>query len=261
MRIVRITGYTCAVERQLKERLIGAAVLVAIAVLLVPEMFSGPRSRAPQPVELDSRAGTSEAATEQIKTMQIDLQRAPVSAARSSEAVSSAAPVTIEPPAAAPKSDIPEPVAAAPVPAAASSRSAESSAASRASNVTSTVINQAASSQAASKSSQSASKSSVSSRAASSAASVAPPPPKPAATSAGNWQVQIGSFGTEARAREIAAQLKSQGHSVSVSPLKAGGKTLFRVRVAGGSTQESAQAVLKKLSATYSGAAVVPPGK
>ncbi len=260
MRILRITGYTSPVERQLKERLIGAAVLVAIAVLLVPEMFSGPRSRSPLPVELDSRAGTSEAATEQIKTMQIDLQRAPVgasdSAARSSEAASSTEPVTVEPPAPAPRSDIAQ-AAADPVPVPAETQRSDGS------RAASSAVSQAVS--APPVPTQSAAKSSTSSRAASSAAASSAPS-KPAAAPAGNWPsgnwaVQIGSFGTEARAREIAANLKSQGYSVSVSPLKAGGKTLFRVRVAGGGTQDSAQAVLKKLSATYGGAAVVPPGK
>src|ERR1044071_2880247 len=38
--------YSAPVERPLKERLVGAAVLMAAAVILIPEMLSGPR-RAP----------------------------------------------------------------------------------------------------------------------------------------------------------------------------------------------------------------------
>ena len=61
-------------ERALKERLVGAAVLMAAAVILIPEMLSGPRRPAtPQPVvtpdkEADPGEGTR-------KRYTIDMQR------------------------------------------------------------------------------------------------------------------------------------------------------------------------------------------
>lgn len=62
--------YTSAVERQLKERLIGAAVLVAVAVVMVPEMFSGPGE------SLKPEAVSTKLVTNQIKTYSVELQTA-----------------------------------------------------------------------------------------------------------------------------------------------------------------------------------------
>src|SRR5512134_3696647 len=45
-------------DESLQARLIGAAVLVALAVLLIPELLSGRKSAEPQPVELTTGRGT-----------------------------------------------------------------------------------------------------------------------------------------------------------------------------------------------------------
>jgi DedD protein len=42
--------YFAVMDRRVKERLIGASILVALAVLVVPELLSGPRPVAPAPI-------------------------------------------------------------------------------------------------------------------------------------------------------------------------------------------------------------------
>jgi DedD protein len=245
-RCVAAARYTLRVERQLKERLIGAAVLFALAVVLVPEMFSGPATRAPESAVARDDAA-SQAATDQIKTWHVDLQSAAVVSESSSEPL-------VEAPAAAPRDEAQ--TESASVSGTNESRITESSA--------SSVEASSASSIASAASSGEATKLVVSK----------PVPLKPATASKpealkstptpeanGKWQVQIGSFGAEDKARQIAAQLKSKGFPASVSTVKAGGKTLYRVRVSGGSSRESAQATLKKLSGAYSGASLVAPDK
>ncbi|MET0657044.1 MAG: hypothetical protein ABW110_02660, partial [Steroidobacteraceae bacterium] len=56
-------------ERQVKERLIGAAVLVAIAVILIPELLSGPST------EHKPTAATTTRNEQGIKTYQFDLNQ------------------------------------------------------------------------------------------------------------------------------------------------------------------------------------------
>jgi DedD protein len=55
---------------------------------------------------------------------------------------------------------------------------------------------------------------------------------KPAAAAAkGGLAVQVGAFGSAATARKLVDDLKGDGYSAYVAPLAKGGKTLYRVRV------------------------------
>jgi len=54
-------------DRRVKERLIGASILVAIAVLVVPELLSGPTTTGPVPLSLPAGA------PEPIRTVTVDL--------------------------------------------------------------------------------------------------------------------------------------------------------------------------------------------
>jgi DedD protein len=233
--------YTLRVERQLKERLIGAAVLIALAVVLVPEMFSGPASRAPaEPVALRA-SEAAQASTDQLKTWRVDLQSASVGNESSGEP-------TAAPPAAAPRTEL----QAEPVPKA----DASTDIAVNASSISSPTVPTTSHSSAVSVSSVNDNKMPVSKPEQSK-----PEPVQPSAVpdATGKWQVQVGSFGTSERARQIAAQLKSQGYSASVSGVKVSGRTLYRVRVGGGSNRDVAQATLKKLTGTYPGSSLVAP--
>ena len=230
--------YSRAVERQLKERLIGAAVLVAIAVIMVPEMFSGPRSHSE--VAVDSTSASSG----QIKTYQIELQSAHSGAAASVASVQEA----IAQPAAQPRDEAPP---------ADQRNGIESSSAS---------------------SSVSAAAVTTPPRLAASSSSVANEPapialkpaakPKPEAVAEastklvatnkqdGEWVVQIGSFGSEDKARQIVAKLKGQGQPAYLGKVAVGSKTLYRVRVGAMPSRAAAETALQKIKASYPEASV-----
>src|SRR5688572_5172504 len=66
----RRTSILAPVERRVQERLVGAAVLMAAAIILIPEMLSGPRR--------GERAVTGQPSSDApLKTYTIDLNRSP----------------------------------------------------------------------------------------------------------------------------------------------------------------------------------------
>ncbi len=249
--------YTSGVERQLKERLIGAAVLLAAAVVMVPEMFSGPASRPVVPE-------TEVAPSGQLKTYRIELQ-----SAQSVEATTA----PVEQP--APEPDMPvapgEPaeLAASSSSAAASASDGAAMSSARSTEVLASVVSRPAA--------QPVEKP-IEKPMAKPAEPVRPPStetsPKttvvklPASSamaqsdkSGAAWAVQVGSFGTQEKAQEIAGKLKAQGYPAFVGPVKVGSKTLYRVRVSAGSERAKADATLQKLKAGYPGASVVPAAR
>lgn len=216
-------------ERQLKERLIGAAVLLAVAVIMVPEMFSGGHSRAP----------SVDGSTQPLQTYRIDLQAA-------KREVVEPDPVKVAAPAERPQSEAQS--QATSNRSLAESSSSQSLAASQPETQPSEV--QAPASKAAAKPPEVK-------MAEAKSASTAPEPKSVASEAANEWQVQVGSFGTETKARQIATALKAQGFASTVAPVKVADKTLYRVRVAAGVQRTSADAMLHKLKDAYPGASVV----
>src|SRR5271165_914825 len=94
-------------ERRVKERLIGASILVALVVLVVPELLSGPKPAAPPAPQVQTIT------PEPIRNVTVDL------ATSKAPATSDAEPASLP---AAPERDNPVPAAQAPaaaVPAAA----------------------------------------------------------------------------------------------------------------------------------------------
>jgi DedD protein len=57
-------------DRRVKERLVGATILVVLIILIVPELLSGPKTRVP-PVQPPSAAGTG--AAEAVRNVTVDL--------------------------------------------------------------------------------------------------------------------------------------------------------------------------------------------
>lgn len=233
--------YFAPVERQLKERLIGAAVLVAAAVVLVPEMFSGSASRVTSADATDAiavDAADSSASSGQLKTYHIQLQ------------------------------DRGEPASSAPMAIESSAASADAPSANTAaaSGETSTVdANATAAMTAASAASSSSAKPPVP---ASSSSQVIPrsvepkqaqaePEKKSAAPNSKGWAVQIGSFGTDAKAKQLLSSLKAQDYPAYLGPVTVNGKTLYRVRVGPLAERPAADALLKKLKSAYPDASVV----
>jgi DedD protein len=212
-------------EEALKARLIGAAVLVAIAVLLIPELLSGRKA-----VEPVAEQGTGPRGT---RTFTIELGGAPDQSVRS--------PMTSAPPAAA------TPAPAAVVPQADSSRTEPQPDA----EPLPPPGQQVAASQP--PPAQSAAPNTVpatSEQTVESPPVGAPPAPRPAAAApaaGGDWVVQVGAFGSADTARKLVKDLVGAGYRAYVSPVQRGGKTLHRVRVGPQADKSSAEQVAQRL--------------
>ncbi|MET0986948.1 MAG: SPOR domain-containing protein [Steroidobacteraceae bacterium] len=215
-------------ERQVKERLIGAAVLVAIAVILIPELLSGPGTEHRPPAATPTRNEQG------IKTYQFDLNQP-----RSSGQFTAAPPPELSTPqpepekeseakpaaevtAATPPPVTPEPEREAVPPAEEQPRPQPSPEKAPAPN----------------------------------------PPPAPAqrssAASTPGWAVQLGSFADAERASHLVERLRAAGHNAYLVPLRrADGKTLQRVRIGPYGERAQAEAALKRVAGEAKGAAVV----
>ena len=205
-------------ERPLKQRLIGATILVAIAVAVLPGLLSGRREVATlEPTRDDSgmplRAhefslGETLTAEEQaVAADELQPDPVPVEAVVAPEPLpltpppgvpATAAPAAANKPAAAPALVVAPPVKAAAVPAATT-------------------------------------------------------PVKPAAAapvvSLSGWVVQIGSFGTRQKADELVAKLQAKGFRAFTLAYTAAGRTLHRVRVGPEQNRQKAEQIAKRLEA------------
>jgi cell division septation protein DedD len=199
-------------EEPLKARLIGASILVLLAVALVPELLSGPKNSA--------TGGTAAGGAKSTRTVTIDLGGAVAEGARlEPRPDTSPAPATtpslptVDSPATSPgvqgsstpggesppMNEVPPPVAEPKV----APRSAEKPAATPAR--------------------------------APEMRPAATEPTEPtelsAAAAKGAFSVQVGAFGSEATARKLVSDLKADGLPAYIAPLSKSGKTLHRVRV------------------------------
>jgi len=208
-----------------KERLTGAIILVALIVLLVPELLTGPIGSAPRAaaVVLSAEepplrsytinlADDTHSRTAAVMTSRPQ-QPMPLSAAAGPSGMSATQPAAAEsmPPAAA--SAAPSALEAAP-------------AAPRALMPANSVP--------------------ASARASSAANSVA-----------GSWMVQLGSFASRTNAERLARQVKAGGFTVSVSR-DSSGRRLFRVRVGPAPDREAATQLAAKLRAAGHSGSIVP---
>ena len=242
-------------ERQLKERLIGAAVLVAVAAIMVPEMFSGTGSHHDDNTGQSAVSGSvSNASSEsgQIKTYRIELQQHPQSAVQPDSGPAQAMPVV-------PDTRVDAaPVNPPPVVQNSSSSSIAAINSSRASSTPSFNASQPvlAGDRAAHSSVHSSTRSAATVQphdAVHEAAPVASP------VTSGGWSVQLGSFAAESTAREVASGAKSHGFSAYLVPVRVGGKTLYRVRVGPFADRGAAASALSKLKRAYPQAALAAP--
>jgi DedD protein len=219
-------------DRALKERVIGAIALVAIAVLVVPVFLDGPSTDA----EIVREAVTLPGQNEQSRKRQtIVLERdrdqpVPVSGSRNSEATTAAEKLAADDAArkAAAAAAEPQPTDEAP-------RGEEQPAA-----VTGTPRPATATT----------------------AAKAQTREPAPAAdrpeSATGMWAVQLGSFSDQANAERLAANLRKSGYAAFLSQLKTPSGALHRVRVGPQKDRDSAEAVAGKLSGDGHKGQVVP---
>jgi len=246
--------YSRPVERQLKERLVGAAVLVAAAVILIPEMLSGPKreSRA-TPTAASSADGS-------LKTYTIDLNRSPGTPPAVSGSLDERAPPPESETSQSGESEqldstsVPAPEA--PAPQASPERSEVRTAqippplertptepASRTPPSASTLTDAAPP-----KPSQ------PTSRETTPAKPIASPATAP--TSRG-WAVQVGSFASRATADRLVKDLAQQEQNAFVMPVKSGNATLYRVRVGPFADRAAANESLREVKGRIANAAVV----
>jgi DedD protein len=211
-------------EQSLQARLIGATVLVAVVVILVPELLSGRRSAG----EPASAAG---AAGKRTYTIDLDGNRIGPATPAPSTAVPDAGgrrpgPVT-------PGGTVTGTGAASGTGPAAGGNAADTKAvdaATQAPSATATVV----------------------------PAPSAAPAPSPAATPAAGvaaappgdgWLVQVGAFGSAAAARSLVQDLQASGLEARISPVSRGSQTLHRVRVGPVAARADADRLAARLKA------------
>jgi DedD protein len=217
------------VERKVKERLVGAAVLMAAAVILIPEMLSGPDRKSQAEPAAQARNDAP------IKTYTIDL----------SHSSSEQPPAAVVENRAPPPEEVPAQQPAPAQPAAGDQVKPEGPQQSAAVQSQSQPEPQ----------SQPAVVDQPTPAVSSAAAPTHPLASGDAVPTSGQWAVQIGTFSKEANAQRLVKQLRDQGQSAFVMPLKSGGATLYRVRVGPMKDRAGAEAALRDLKAA--GAKVV----
>jgi DedD protein len=232
-------------DRRLKERLLGATILVALIVIVVPELLSGPKHPALPPLAAGLPTTSTRSVSVDLKTSKTTAEpddgaasqaasagapnQAPEAPASASSAANGASNATS---AAAPSADAGEPAAA----------SAPSVATLRAQNGAQTPLETPAS------------------------------PPKSSATAthssgtAGTstaarhgWAVQLGSFASRANAERLVHRLQASGGSFYVLPGGSGAALRYRVRMGPLVDRAAAEHAMAKLKAQGHPATIVTP--
>lgn len=239
-------------DRRLKERLVGASILVAIFVLIVPELLSGPkRSGLPQ--------ASATGPVEPVRNVTVDLATSKTAPADEIPAAASAvsSPADTPPPVDAPPRSDALPAAPA-MPAAAPGdmrfdqerRAAlERSPAPGPPTIATLKAQQPASP-------------TVENEATPPKSVVRQPVPRePAAvpTSHHGWAVQLGSFASSVNAQKLVRQLKAQDPSAYLSPTGRGGSLRYRVRIGPLADRNTAERVVSRLRKAGHSASLIPP--
>jgi DedD protein len=225
-------------DRALKERVIGAAALVAIAVLVVPVFLDGPSTDA----EIVSESVTLPGQDEQARKRQtIVLERdrdqpVPVSGTRKSQETTAAEKLAADD--------------AARKAAAAAQAEADSGPAGAAKAPPATQDEPVPAPQ-------------QPKPAATTVAKAETKTGTPAATAAtesatGMWAVQLGSFSDQANAERLAANLRREGYAAFLSRHETSSGSLHRVRVGPQKDRQSAETVASKLGGNGHKGQVVP---
>ena len=249
--------YFSPVDKYLKERLVGAAVLVAAAIILIPEMLSGPKDNVAVPAELPAQNASD---ANGLKTYTIDLSApkgAPAQTNREkAEQPSVGSPAIVE--TVPPPSEFPS----------AGGDSTQNAGAQKSSNTQLSrdrdrplldefTAQEKTAAQPTAKAPEKPEK----------ASSVETSPPATAVgdkaiqqnVSVGGWSVQVASFSVRATSERIVADLKSKGYPAFVASFTGTGQTMYRVRVGPVADRPSAEALLKKIKPLYPDANVAAP--
>jgi DedD protein len=229
-------------DRRLKERLVGATILVAVIVLVVPELLSGPRHPALPPLA----AGLPTSST---RSVSVDLATNRATAEPEAGGLSQAVPAE----APNPKTDAA--AAAAPAANAASSAappSADDAPPAPASAPSVATLRAQSDAQPALETPASPPRSTAT---ASRPAAAAETP----AASHHSWAVQLGSFASRANAERLVHRLQTSGGSFYVAPGGSGSALRYRVRMGPLADRGAAERALAKLKAQGHSATIVTP--
>ena len=229
-------GFAPIVGSQVKERLTGAIILVALIVLLVPELLTGPLRSAPRAAAMAPPAGEPP-----LRSYTINLadERASAHRGDAPERTGAAGPAR-------------QRRAAGECPRAGAQHGSATVAADpgrgrrRAGGERRRVGDAARAARA---------RSALSSRTRESRAGASPS--AAGALQGGAWVVQLGSFASRTNAEHLAQQVRSQGFQASVSQ-GSSGRRLYRVRVAGAHDRAAAAQLAQKLRALGHSGTVVP---
>ncbi len=233
-------------DRRLKERLVGATILVVLIVLIVPELLSGPKRPPPAP----RLSSTAPAEAVRNVTMDLATNRA-VPDAQTQGAGSGT------PPAAAAFEDAGRDAEGAPASSTASGAASSETATARGRRVTPppTITTLQAQQQAAAPLEKAASS-------AKPPTSARSPTAQRTATQAGHhdWTVQLGSFATRANAQKLERKLRGKGYPALVS-WSGSRKTLrFRVWIGPMADRAGAEKMVARLRKDGHSARIVAPG-
>ena len=218
-------------ENRLKERLTGAAILVALIVALVPELFRGQSSAPASSVTTAAISNSSSGDGAPVRTYTIDLSNNPGSVPLRS--------ATEPEPTQSPVATAPTPVAAQPVPPPPAAPAASASTLSSSASSTTPTPAHAA-------------------RIPTAPSTNTSPTAPPARTAPGaNWSVQLGLFSKRENAERLMNEARAKGFNAGIS--NPDGKGQFHVHVTGLTDRGAAQAMAQKLKGEGLPAAVVAP--
>ena len=223
-------------QRRMQERLVGAIILVALVVLVVPELLSGSRRPSP-PRAIGTAASAAVSPRAAMRTVTVDVGSGPTAVAgvAPSRVSAAASPAPVAAPATT-ASPPPAPAAGTP-PSRRTATAARPATVTRSATVTRTV------------------------RATPAATPSRPSPERrPASSSGDRWTIQIGSFADRANALRLARRWKARGYAAYVSSAGRGARALHRVRMGAFSNRDAALAFARKLRSQGQRASVVPPG-
>ncbi len=215
-------------DSRAKQRLTGAVILVALFVLLVPELLTGPKSGG-TPAETPDEEG--------MRRYTIDLD-APAGSTQPMSAPAAAPAVVLPPVAQNPmggaqeraqpgeSAQVETPAPPAPAPAATPMVATQNVPTNPAPSVA--------------------------------APAPAPRPTPPAALPKGSFAVQLGSFGSKDNADRLVRDMNAKGFSAFVAPITSGGRELYRVRVGPTRDRASAEALAAQLRRIGQTGSIVP---
>jgi DedD protein len=237
-------------DRALKERVVGAIVLVVIAVLVVPVFLDGPTPDAEMVSEAVTLPGQNGAEDRRTVVLQLDRdQPLPVSSSQPAPRAADKREPEPSPPtgsATAPSGSATPPAGSATAPAGSANAPAA------------TATTEAERKPEPEPEAEPRPEPDPPPARAEDPPPATAPAPDPGESATGMWAVQIGSFSNKENADRLAAGLREKGYAAFLSQVQTGAGSLHRVRIGPQKDRESAEAVAAKLKAGNVDGQVVP---